>query len=391
MEYDQLVKRYEFLDEERRKEKLLIAALEERLAALEGSASALTEKNKELDSEVTRLTTISSRFNEVDEAIGNAKIDLGRKIEALEKKVSQSKREQSNLRSEVDALNQFMAEGNAGLETIADLKKTVQARVDEDLRLAHMLDELESKFEEVLHASDESRRVQRSMEEGRRQDTKRLTDIHSELTALRKRLDEQRGKVDLNSDGIRKLEMRLSELHSAETERRQTLNSFIEKQNMIQLDRDRIWKEWQARFEKLSKQASEFEAQLIELDATHRAVKQAQEALEEVTQRFDRRVNELTEMQRLGEERFRNEWVTFKADDQKRWTNYTLAQEEQQRERMRLLDKHNDRLILLEDMTQDLRDSLQQIIESTQKRNQILLTMLNEAMDEYERLYGRAH
>ena len=32
----------------------------------------------------------------------------------------------------------------------------------------------------------------------------------------------------------------------------------------------------------------------------------------------------------LTEERFRQEWVNFKADDQKRWTNYTLAQEEQQ-------------------------------------------------------------
>jgi hypothetical protein len=58
----------------------------------------------------------------------------------------------------------------------------------------------------------------------------------------------------------------------------------------------------------------------------------AQEAFEEITQRFDRRINEITEMQRLTEDRFRQEWVSFKADDQKRWTNYSLVQEEQQRE-----------------------------------------------------------
>ena len=34
--------------------------------------------------------------------------------------------------------------------------------------------------------------------------------------------------------------------------------------------------------------------------------------------RFERRINEITEMERLTEERFRQEWVTFKADDQKR-------------------------------------------------------------------------
>ena len=37
-------------------------------------------------------------------------------------------------------------------------------------------------------------------------------------------------------------------------------------------------------------------------------------------------------LQRLAEERLRQEWVTFKADDQKRWTGYTLSQDEAIRE-----------------------------------------------------------
>ena len=93
-------------------------------------------------------------------------------------------------------------------------------------------------------------------------------------------------------------------------------------------------------------------------------------------------------MQRLTEERFRQEWVNFKADDQKRWTNYTLAQEEQHRETFRLTDKQSERLIVLEDSVQELRDSIHVIIEDTQVRLQGLLGISHQWLDEYERTHG---
>ncbi len=63
-----------------------------------------------------------------------------------------------------------------------------------------------------------------------------------------------------------------------------------------------------------------------------RSVKKTKEQLDESTQRIDRRVNEITEMHRLNEDHFRQEWTTYKADDHKRWANYNLVQEETQKE-----------------------------------------------------------
>jgi chromosome segregation ATPase len=125
------------------------------------------------------------------------------------------------------------------------------------------------------------------------------------------------------------------------------------------------------------------------LDATHRAVKRAQETFDEVNQRLDRRVNEITEMQRLVEERFRQEWSSFKADDQKRWTNYTLSQEEQQKETGRNFDKANERVVSLEDTTQEIRDTLHQFDEETQRQMQALLSVLHQWLEGYDRTFGR--
>jgi hypothetical protein len=71
-----------------------------------------------------------------------------------------------------------------------------------------------------------------------------------------------------------------------------------------------------------------------------RAVKRSQDSFDEITQKFERRINEITEMSRINEDRFRQEWGGFKNDDQKRWTNYSLSQEEQFREIQRQLEKY---------------------------------------------------
>ena len=80
----------------------------------------------------------------------------------------------------------------------------------------------------------------------------------------------------------------------------------------------------------------------------------------------------------------------FKADDQKRWTNYSLVQEEQQREQTRQFERNNERMVVLEDMTQEMQDMLQQIREENQKRLQSLLALAHEWVEQYDRVFGRA-
>jgi chromosome segregation ATPase len=210
------------------------------------------------------------------------------------------------------------------------------------------------------------------------------------VSALRKRADEQRGKIDLANDQVRKIEARLSEVFTSENDRKQAQTSFIEKQTLIQVERDRTWKEWLVRFEAVEKEAAGLDAQLQALDATHRSVKHSQDALDEVTQKIERRTNEITEMQRLSEDRFRSDWMAFKADDQKRWTNYTIAHEEQQRDVDKQFDKITERFAELDDLCQELQETLTQTNEENAKRLQSLLALSHEWMSDYEKVFGRS-
>ncbi len=390
MDLEQIIKRLEWLDDERRRDKTTIATLEERLAILEGTLPGVNQQLKALDTETTRLSTLLARFDQVDAAMGQMRVEFSRMVDGIEKQRNEREREQEKQhRGEMELVNKSVADLRKAVETLPDIRKSVQARVEEEFRLSRQLDELANKFSENSRSEEEYRRTLKLLDENRRQDTKRLTDIQGELSALRKRIDEQRNRSDLAAEGLRKLEMRFAELQAAEGERRQAQTSFIEKQNLMNVERERVWKDWQTRFDEISRQAANLESQMQTLETTHRAVKRSQEAFDEVTQKFERRVNEITEMQRLAEERFRQEWVTFKADDQKRWTNYMLAQEEQQREIMRQYERMLERLVRLEDSSQEARDILTQFLADYQKRMQSMLSLYHQSVEDLDRNFNQ--
>jgi len=390
MDLEQITKRLEWLDEERRRDKTTIAMLEDRLVALENRSPSIEQQVKDLNSDLTRSLASLSRFDQIDAALAQVRVEFNRLLDAAEKSRGEREREQEKIRrDDLEALNRAIGEVRKGLDPIPELRKGVQARMEEEFRLGRLISELEQKMLEGRRSDEEYRRALRLLEEGGRQDAKRLTDLQGEVAAFRKRLDEQRGKVDLSAEGIRKLELRLTEIQAAESERRQAQTAFIEKQSLAIVERERIWKEWQTRFEIIEKQAINLDSQLQMLDSTHRSVKRSQESFDEITQRFERRINEITEMQRLVEDRFRQEWVAFKADDQKRWTNYTLAQEEQQREIARQFERLNERLVLIEDRIQEMQDTLHLSVEEAQKRLQALLALSHEWVENYDRTFGR--
>jgi chromosome segregation ATPase len=391
MDFDQIQKRLQWVEDDRRKEKDAIAMLENRLLEFEGGLAAVTEQIKEMSGEVTRLSAVVTRMDQFDQNLLEMRIDNKRMLDELAKDISSRSDEYESVRRlEVKSLDNTLIEQRKELDMLPKLEKAIQARIEEENTIRREIDTLEEKIMELSRDEDEYTRTFRILEDGRRQDSKRIVDIQGEVTALRKRVDDQRGKTELTSTNLRKIESRLNEMVTVEAERREAISSFLDRQAMTQVERDRIWKDWQARFETVERQAEEVESQLGVLDSTHREAKRLQSSLEELAQKVERRITELTEIQRLSEDRFRQEWTTFKADDQKRWTNYTLTQEEQRGETHRQFERLANQGTQLEDDLQDVQDLLQQANEQTEKQLQSLLAMVHDWVASFERSIGRS-
>jgi chromosome segregation ATPase len=391
MELDQIIKKLEWLDEERRKDKATIATLEERIAAYESPITLLQNQIKDLDAGLAKLSGVHGRIDKFESLVAQYRSEMPKQVEDVEKRREKHDQDvEKRRRAEVDNINKALSDLHKAVEALPDLKKGLQARMEEDSRLARLITEGERRIEDIARADEELKRAQRIAEEARKQDQKRVTDLQGELAAIRRRSEEARDKADITSDNLRVIDTRINELLSSESERKQAQMAFIEQQNLAQVDRDRQWKDWNNRFDAFSKQTANLDAQLASLEDTQRSVKRSQETFEDINQRLERRINEITEMQRLAEDRQRQEWVTFKADDQKRWTNYTLSQEEWQKDLRSRLEKLAERIAELSDSVQTQQDLLEQTTEVTEKQMQEMMNWAHEWLTTYERIMGRA-
>jgi chromosome segregation ATPase len=389
MDLEQLEKRVNWLDGERRKDQDTIAKLDQQLQALGVKLAAAEIKNKELAGEITRLSTVVGRMDAFDGSLVQHRTEFNAMLKNVEQKSEQTNDETTRLlRAEIRAFENSLIEMRRTLEVLPNMRAELSTRAQEDIRLGKLIDELETTTEDLQRSEEEQSRIYRLLEDGRRQDVKRMTDLQGEISALRKRADEQRGRIDVNETNQKKIETRLNELLAVEVERRDAQSTFLEKQTLAEVERERIWKDWQSRFDVLEKQSVDLESQLQLLDTTHLTIKRIQSGVDDLMQRVERRINEIVEMQRLAEERFRQEWTTFKADDQKRWTNYTLSQEEQRSESGRRFDRIVDQVTNLEDSLQEVQDTLYQVNELTNKRLLFLLSAAHDWVNEYERVQG---
>ncbi|MDP2976150.1 MAG: hypothetical protein Q8N45_08060, partial [Anaerolineales bacterium] len=242
MELDQIAKRLDWLDEEHRKDKHALNALEERLASFDGNLRSLSQQIKELSGDISRLTTTTARVEQFDNILAKDRLEVNRFIEDLEKKHEAKQLEESKqYQAEFSSINKSLTNLRKLKDAVSEIKEGIKVRIDEEARLSRAIIELKSKMEAALRANQEIQHAQGLAEESRRQDSKRLADLQGEISANRKRIEEVRERGDLFTDGIRRIETRMTELLASEAERRQSQTAFIEQQSRLQVDRNHTW------------------------------------------------------------------------------------------------------------------------------------------------------
>ncbi len=386
MQPEQILKKLDWLDDERRRDKATIVSLEEKIKGLEQSLQSANQQIKELSSELSRLKPLTGRIDQTDETVLKLKVEIKQQFDELEKETQRREQEAEKIRRvEIKALETSLAELRKELAPLAEIRRSLQVRIDEELRLSRAIDELEEKIVDLQRTEEEFNRLIRQSEDNRRQDARKITDLQGETTAIRKLYNELQGQLELASVTTKRIETRMAELEGTFGELKQAQIKFIEEQSLIQVERERLWKEWLAKIDQFEQIAAEVEKTIQNVDAANRSVQRAQKAVDELTQKVERRVNELTELQRLGEERLRQEWVAFKGDDQKRWTNYTLVQEEVRSELVRQMEKIANQVGELEETSQTLGDSIALLNAQMERHLRDLLNAIYNWAAEYDR------
>jgi chromosome segregation ATPase len=388
MEFEQIVKRLDWLEKQQRENKETLGILSERMTSFESSVSVVSKQIKTISKQVTDITPATKRVEQFESMVTKQRNEFLKMIEEIEKVQARTEREApKRYQAEFTEINKAIAQLKTATD-LTEIKKQLKQREAEIQRVANNFADIKVRIDEAKRANEDVEHALRASEEARKNDLKRVADVQGELTSIRKRIDENREKTTITSDSVRNVENRFTDLIASELERKQAQTAFIEQQAIAQIDRDRAWKEWKEKYEAFLKESDGLDTHIQKLDEALRGAKKAQETYLELNTKLERRISEVTEMQRLAEDRLRQEWISFKADDQKRWTGYSLSSEESFRDIRKEVQKYDARITPLNDITQVLQDQMHQTTDTTEKQLQELMNVVHEWMTSYQRIMG---
>jgi chromosome segregation ATPase len=390
MEFEQIVKRLEFLDKQQRENKEAVGKLTERLTSFESNVDIATKQIKAASKQLIDITPVAKRMEQFEALITKQRTDILKLIEENEKTHLKNEKEAvKRTQAEMESFNKTITQMKNTLPAnISEIKKELKERGNELQRALNNMSDLKNRLEDSIRSNEDVSHSLLAMDETRKNDLKRVSDLQGEIAAVRKRVDEGREKNTMQADSIRNIENRFSELLASETERKQAQTAFLDQQAIAQIDRDRAWKDWKEKYDAFQNEAASIENRVQVLDEALRNAKKAQETYLELNTKLERRINEVTEMQRLAEDRLRQEWVSFKADDQKRWTGYSLSSEESFRDIRKDVQKVTETITTINDISNNLQDAMHQTTDVTEKQLQEMMNAIHEWMTSYQRIMG---
>lgn len=385
MDLQQALRMIEWLDEERRRDKNIIAKLEERLQQQQETMEQLNRQMNGLESQQVSMRSQFLPANRDSEIMEQLRVEMHQLVEDLESKRAVSDRE-ADRRSDFarEMMSRPLREVSERIDKIErQLEGVSLARAEQD-RVTGSLMAVQQRVEDLVKKLDDPERRLGLLEEQRRQDNRRLADMQSEFPEVGKSIEGIKLKIERVEQLALSNEKRFLELQTSERTRREELQTFIDQQNLLAQQRDQQVKELTRNIgsydEDIRRNMERFES----WSETHRQMKKLVEDFDRISDRLDRRINEVSEMQRLSEDRFREEWQEWGKDDQRRWKQFTLTNDEAWRNHEIEMGARRKSLDELKDTLDPIKKSIERLWKLEEARARLYLDGYQALMLEYE-------
>lgn len=328
MDLAQLAQMVNWLDEEHRRDRAEIARLQQRIESQSADIIEQARRIQELEGRLAGTQAQLGKFNQLDNAIQNTKVEFSTLISRNEEERVQAQRELERARmSDRELLNREIAEVRRELPRIARVEEAIDIRAVEDERLGELVMAVRNQIGGLAKEIEERTRQIPFLSEQRTSDTKRIAQLQQETVELFKRIEGVSGRIPVLEESVRKSLAQSEKLPGLIDPLREQQLDFMEEVRAANVDRDQVVSRWQdaiAEQKTLVAQAHErVQSFGQQIDVARRAVGDVQEFKDLIL----REQSQVQELQRLAEERIRREMDEFREDFEKKRRKSELRQE----------------------------------------------------------------
>jgi len=390
MDLTQLSQMVTWLDEEHRRDREEIAKLDQRLQGMTIENQEQARRIQDLEGRLANTQAQLTRFTQMDQALQQLKNEVTVLMSKETEARLQTERENDRARAgERETVARAIAEIRKELPRFGRIDEELVTRQAEDQRLGETILALRQSINNVSKDLDDRTRTLPYVIEQRAQDNKRIAAVQAETVELFKRTDTVPGKLAILEERIQRLERDLEKIRPVPDVLRREQQTFIEAQKLGEVERGRRMEQWEAAFIEQKKAIESQIVRMREFAAQYEASQRALKSLEEFQGQILRGQKQVSELQRLAEERQRKELAAWQAENEQRWKKELLRWEYATQEQQKATAKIVERFPPIERATaliqRDLEAlwKLQAMLGSQQMQSvQKLLDMLGHGVDE---------
>jgi hypothetical protein len=344
MDLTQLSQMVTWLDEEHRRDREELAKLDQRLQSMAIEKQEQARRIQDLEGRLASTHAQLARFTQIEQALQQLKNEVVVLLDKQTEARLHAERESERARlSDREALGRSVAEIRKELARLARVEEDLVTRQAEDQRLGEMVLALRQSVNAVSKDLDERTRSLPYMVEQRAQDNKRIAQLQAENVELLKRTDATANRVPLLDERMQRLEKELQRIQPIPEQVRQDQQVFLEAQKLTDVERTRQMGQWAQDFVAQRDLIEKQNLRMREFDARYEAAGRAIKALEEFQAQIVHGQKQVSELQRLAEERQRKELGEWQGENEQRWKKETLRWDYVLQEQAKVNQKFTDR------------------------------------------------
>jgi hypothetical protein len=349
MDLGQLTQMTTWLDEEHRREKAELVRLQQKAVNQEAELEDQARTIKDLEGRLASMQSQLRQYAHLQTALQELKDEVVAMLSQADERRQQEAREAERIRAiERDNVSKALNEIRRDMQRVPRFEEEVALRKAEQARLSESLLSLQQNLGALSQEMENKVRGLPFLEDGRQQDAKRIARLQQESLEALKRLEQQGSRIQMFEDVIQRQERDTGEIKELVSQVRSSQRDFIEKQLLEAEHLKREMAEWVEMLEVHVKKIDDFAARMQEFGEAFREDRQVVERVERFQELIRREQTQVSELQRLAEERQKRQLEQWTEENEKRWRKELLRWDHQISEQAKRNNQVGERFTELE-------------------------------------------
>jgi hypothetical protein len=355
MDLGQLSQMTSWLDEEHRRDKAEMIRLQQKVESQAGELQDQARTVKELEGRMASMQAQLLQYGQVQKALEQLKEEVVHMLDQAEERHQQEGRELERVRAiERDNVSRAINEIRRDLQRLPRLQEEFGLRKAEQSRLGESVLNIQQNLNSLNQEVENKLRGMPFLEEGRQQDAKRIARLQQESLEALKRLEQQGSRLQMLEDANQRHERETGEMKEMVSHLRASQRDFVEKQLLEAEHLKREIGEWIETLKVWNKTMDQYAARMQEFSESFREDRQVVESIERFQETIRREQTQVSELQRLAEERQKRQLEQWNEENEKRWRKELLRWDHQWGEQAKRNSQISQQFTeVLKDLTQN--------------------------------------